>query len=156
MNCSECCVSANSKSVTLRLTVSQFVLVSSPIWDLWADTSSCLIVTVLSMLGVSLDERTVLSFVRVIVSSNVSYRNVQYIYVSQVIKCKCKARLHQLSSVTYTEFVAVLRRGRITFCQLLKHRLSGNMCLCFHWQQLWNRCLGEDTLPPASKKRKSY
>jgi hypothetical protein len=37
--------------VTLRRTVSQSVLVSSPIWGSWPDISSCLTFTVLSMCG---------------------------------------------------------------------------------------------------------
>jgi hypothetical protein len=36
--------------VTLRLTVSQYVLVSSPVWDLWPDITSCLKVSVWKLL----------------------------------------------------------------------------------------------------------
>jgi hypothetical protein len=49
--------------VTLRLTVSQSVLVSSTIWGLWPDIYYCLTVTVLSLCGALSDERTGLSFV---------------------------------------------------------------------------------------------
>jgi hypothetical protein len=48
--------------VTLRVTVSQSVLVSSPIWGLWPDIYYGLTVTVFLMLGALSDERTGLPF----------------------------------------------------------------------------------------------
>jgi hypothetical protein len=59
--------------VTLRLTVSQSALVSSPIWVSWPVICYCLTVTVLSLWGAISDERTGLSFVRVTVCSNKSF-----------------------------------------------------------------------------------
>jgi hypothetical protein len=59
--------------VTLRLTFSQSVLVSSPIWDSWSDIYYCLTFTVLSLCHAISDERTDLFFVRVIACSNKSY-----------------------------------------------------------------------------------
>jgi hypothetical protein len=53
--------------VTLQLTVcqsvSQYVKVSSPLWDLWPDIASYLKVAVLSLWGALSDERSGLSFV---------------------------------------------------------------------------------------------
>jgi hypothetical protein len=49
--------------VTLRLTVSQSVLVSSPIWGSLPDIYYCLTVTVLLLWGALSDERTGLFFV---------------------------------------------------------------------------------------------
>jgi hypothetical protein len=49
--------------VTLRLTVSQLVLVSSPIWGSWPDIYYWLTVTVLYLWGALSDDRTALSFV---------------------------------------------------------------------------------------------
>jgi hypothetical protein len=48
--------------ITLRLTVSHYVLMSSPLWDLWPDITSCLKVAVLFLLGALSDERTGLQF----------------------------------------------------------------------------------------------
>jgi hypothetical protein len=48
---------------TLRLTVGQYVLVSSPLWDLWLDIIYCLKVAVKSVWGALSDERSGLSFV---------------------------------------------------------------------------------------------
>jgi hypothetical protein len=59
--------------VTLRLTVSQSVLVSSPIWGVWPGIYYCLTVIVLLLWGALSDERTDLSFVRVIVCSSKSF-----------------------------------------------------------------------------------
>jgi hypothetical protein len=49
--------------LTVGQSVSQSVLVSSPIWGSWPDIYYCLTVTVLSLWGTLSDERTVLSFV---------------------------------------------------------------------------------------------
>jgi hypothetical protein len=51
----------------------QSVLVSSPIWGSWPDIYYCLTVTVLLLWGVLPEERTGLSFVRVIVCSSKSF-----------------------------------------------------------------------------------
>jgi hypothetical protein len=48
--------------VTLRLTVSQWVLVSSPVWGSWPDVYYCLTVTVLLLWGYLSDVRTGLFF----------------------------------------------------------------------------------------------
>jgi hypothetical protein len=53
--------------------VSQPVLVSSPIWGSWPDIYYCLTVTVLFLWGALSDGRTGLSFVRVIVCSSKSF-----------------------------------------------------------------------------------
>jgi hypothetical protein len=44
--------------------VSQYVLLSSPLWDLWPDITSCLKVAVLSLWGALSDGRTSLHFQR--------------------------------------------------------------------------------------------
>jgi hypothetical protein len=49
--------------VTLRLTVSQYVEVSSPLWDLWPKITFCLKVAVLSPWDGLSDERSGLLFV---------------------------------------------------------------------------------------------
>jgi hypothetical protein len=62
-----CCPNLLSEAleveVTLRLTVSQYVLVSSPLWDLRPDLTSCRKVAVLFLWGAQSDERTRLQFV---------------------------------------------------------------------------------------------
>jgi hypothetical protein len=71
--------------VTLRLTVrqsiSQSVLVSGPIWGSWQDIYYCLTVTVLLLWVALSDERTGLSFVRVIVCSIKSF--IFYVFAEQ-------------------------------------------------------------------------
>jgi hypothetical protein len=53
-----------SKSkVMLRLTVSQYVLVSSPLWNLWPDIIFCLKVAVLSLWGALSDKTSCLSLI---------------------------------------------------------------------------------------------
>jgi hypothetical protein len=68
---------SNKVEVTLRLTisqsVSQSVLVSSPILGSWPGIYYCLTVTVLLLWGALPDEKTGLCFVRVIVCSGKSF-----------------------------------------------------------------------------------
>jgi hypothetical protein len=61
---------SKSKSHCDWWSVSQSVLVSSPIWGLWPHISSCMTVIALSMRGALCDERTSLSFVKVTFCSN--------------------------------------------------------------------------------------
>jgi hypothetical protein len=63
---------SKSKSHYNWESLSQSVLVSSPIWGSWPDISYCLTVTVLSLWGTLPDKQMGLSFVRVIISSNMS------------------------------------------------------------------------------------
>jgi hypothetical protein len=64
---------SKSKSHCDWQSVSQSVLVSSPIWGSWPDIYYCLTVTVVSMWGALSDERTGLSFVRVSVCGSSSF-----------------------------------------------------------------------------------
>jgi hypothetical protein len=66
------CFRWKSKSHCDWQSVSQSGLVSSPIWGSWPVISYCVIVSVLSLWGALSDERSGLSFVRVIVNSHIS------------------------------------------------------------------------------------
>jgi hypothetical protein len=65
--------------------VSQSVLVSIPIWDPWPDIYYCLTVTVLLLWGALSDERTGLSFVRVIVCISKSFVRIFTFYMLNML-----------------------------------------------------------------------
>jgi hypothetical protein len=56
------CYDIKSKSLYNWWSVSNYVLVSSPLWDLWPDITSCLKVAAMSLWGTLSDERTGLQF----------------------------------------------------------------------------------------------
>jgi hypothetical protein len=92
--------------VTLRLTVSQSVLVSSPVWCSWRDIS------VLSMWGALSDERTGLSFVRVIVSSKsiVSIYTYLHFIWYQLFICTIYTRPLSVQAVSTADYALFLTK----------------------------------------------
>jgi hypothetical protein len=147
--------------VTLRLSVSQYILVSSPLWDLWQDIASCLKVDVLILWGSHSDERSGLSFV--------SYTPKLWSYFmtdSQSVSMTwCRAPLWDLQpDITFCQYVAVwnlqccfcrvssLKRGWVCSLQC-NHSIGGpgshiyvlklNSKLLYDWRSVSQSvCLG--------------
>jgi hypothetical protein len=67
-----CSVLSSKVEVTLRLTVSQYVLMSNPFWFSWPDVCYCFAVTVVSLWGALSDERSSLQFASMSCSSSSS------------------------------------------------------------------------------------
>jgi hypothetical protein len=98
--------SSQSHIATDGQSVSQSVLVSSPTWGSWPHISFSLTVTVLSLWGALSDERTDLSFVRVIVSSNKSVVRIciifTYYYVSKCMYVCMYIYTHYIQGLHYS------------------------------------------------------
>jgi hypothetical protein len=75
---------SKSKSCYDWRSVSQYVLVSSPLWNLWPDVTSCLKVAVLSLLGALSDEKSGLSSVSHCHQSLADCQTFNIIYIVHV------------------------------------------------------------------------